>query len=187
MASGFETFFRSLTCFLTSKSWTDTLSVQMMELETTPNHLRANQLQPPSPESNTSATKRDESTEFGSRVGQDAVPADCRGRIGSRPAARRRERSSCGASQTRCRNKTSHTKWLTPGAPRTSMSLCTLKGWVLSLCFLLSSMQPYVIASAVKAPDSPDRSGDGGIVQKAARRSASGFRRRGEFLSLSAR
>lgn len=140
------------------------LSVQNMELGATPNHLRANQLQPTNPESSKRATKPDESTEFESLVDHHVAP-DCNSRIGSGPAARcRRRRSFCGG---RCRHKSSHTKWLTA-----SMSLCNLYGWVLSLCFLLSTMLPHVLAgSAAKGTDSPTRSAYGGIhTEKATRR-----------------
>lgn len=138
----------------------------MMDLGTTCNHLRANPLQPTNSESSKSATHRDdESTKFASLVGHHVAP-DCCSSVGSRPA--RCRRSSCGALQI---SKTSHTKWVTSGASQTSMSLCTLKNWVLSLCFLLSTIQPQVIVSAVKVTDSPAGPG----------RPASGFRRRGEF------
>jgi len=153
------------------------MSVQMMELGTTSNHFRANPLQPTNPESRKSATHPDDSTgKFESFVGHHVDAPGCGSRIGSSSSARGRRRSSCGV---RCINKASHTKWLTDS--QTSMSLCTLKSWVLSLCILLSTMHPHVIASAVKVTDSPVRPVYGGInIQKATTtRSAS---RRGEFL-----
>ncbi|KAG0600261.1 hypothetical protein M758_11G019500 [Ceratodon purpureus] len=113
------------------------------------NYSRTKYSQPTNQESN-SATNR-EGTNSLVLDGHSIEPHFCR--VSSRAAASRR---FVGLDST-----TYHANWLISGAPHLSMSMCTLRTWILFLCFVLSTTQSHTFTSAARV--------DGGI-QRAARR-----------------